>query len=350
MRFRSDDLICPDCHNTVQCEVKDGQGTIACLDGHGPWPVKDGIVQFTAGNLSHENRWITSYREWDGWGPWGWLLRRNSHWGIPHLMRPMLARLGRYPLEIVDLGCGGGWEFLTIFGRVTGVDYRPAALRSASSLYDRAVLSPVECLPLAARSVDAVVSVWMFEHQSEKQFVATLREIRRVLRPGGRLIFFADLDSSKPILRWAKRFPEDYVRYHIDAVGHYGLRSIRYTKFLLQREGFVENETILVNKSSLLQPVTALWMFDNELGYRSRLLRLYLFGCKLALKSRYLHRPIYLSLMEYHRLADRRLPETYAFSAAFDWILPETRGVYSPMLAKKTVNTERKSDIDPWCG
>ena len=34
MPFRSDDLICPDCHTALQCNVKDGQGTLACLAGH----------------------------------------------------------------------------------------------------------------------------------------------------------------------------------------------------------------------------------------------------------------------------------------------------------------------------
>ena len=350
MPFRFDDLICPDCHTTLQCNVKNGQGTLACLAGHGPWLAEDGIARFIEGDVPHDNRWTATYREWDGWGPWVWLLRRNSQWGIPHLLRPMLGRLGRYPLEIVDLGCGGGWQFLTAFGRVTGVDHGSAALQNAASLYDRVIRSQVERLPLADRSIDVVVSIWLFEHLTESRFVATLREIRRVLRPGGHLIFFADLDSSKPIIRWAKRFPEDYVRHHIDALGHYGLRSLRYTKFLLQREGFVENETIAVNKSSLLQPVTALWMFNNELGRRSLIMRFYLLGCKLALKSRYLYRPIYLSLMEYHRLVDRWLPETYAFSAAFDWILPETHGSFFPTAVRSNAIAYDKSEIDPWCG
>lgn len=350
MSFRSDDLICPDCHAAIQYNMNDSQGTLVCPAGHGPWLVENRIVRFIKGDVPHDNRWTTTYRELNGWGPWGWLLRRNIHWGIPNLLQQMLSRLGHYPLEIVDLGCGGGWEFLTTFGRVTGVDYGAGALWSAASIYDRVIRSQVERLPLANRSVDAVVSIWMFEHLPEKQFVATLREIKRVLRPGGRLIFFADMDSSKPIIRWAKGFPEEYVRNHIDPVGHHGLRSLRYTKFLLQREGFVENETIAVNKSSLLQPVTALWMFNNELGHRSKVLRLYLLGCKLALKSRFLYGPLYLLLMEYHRLADRWLPETYAFSAAFDWILPETRGPFFSLAGKNTTPASDKSEIDPWCG
>ena len=350
MTARFDDLICPDCHTAVLCDVKDGQGSLACSKGHGPWPVENGVARFIEGKVPHDGRWMATYREPRGWGLIQWLRRRDGQWRIPSLLRPMLARSGQHPLDIVDLGCGGGWEFLTTFGCVTGVDYGAEALADAASIYGRVIRSPVERLPLADRSVDAVVSVWMFEHLREQQFVATLREVRRVLRPGGRLIFVADLDSSKPILRWAKQFPEEYVRHHIENVGHHGLRSLVFTKFLLQREGFVENETIPVNKSSLLQPMTALWMFDNELGRRSRLLRIYLLGCRLAMKSRSAHLPVYLALMEYHRLVDRWLPDTYAFSAAFDWILPETRGTTVPAALRGAVQPAGGSEIDPWSG
>jgi SAM-dependent methyltransferase len=230
----------------------------------------------------------------------------------------MLGRLGNERLRILDLGCGGGWEFLKEFGDVTGVDYSRQAVEAAAAVYDRVLRTPLDRLPLADRSIDVVVSVWCFEHLPDEAFVAMLREVRRVLRVGGHLICFADLDSEKPILRWAKGFPDDYRRHHVDKIGHYGLRTLARTRQLLSREGFRESATVPVNKSSLLQPVTALWMFDNELGRRSRILTLYVRACRWLVRSR-AHRPVYWMLMEYHRLADRLLPDRYAFSAAFDW-------------------------------
>jgi len=320
-----DDLICPDCHSALQSNLQNGHGTLGCPAGHGPWPVERKIVWFPGGEVLHDGRWTGTYKVSPRGGLMGWLQHRDAHWGIPRLLAPMIARAGRYPLDIVDLGCGGGWEFLTKFGKVTGVDHAAGGLAAAASVYDRVIRAPVDKVPLADHSVDVMVSVWLFEHLPEARFVATLTEIRRLLRPGGRLVFFTDLDSLKPILRWAKRNPELYCRHHIASVGHYGLRSLQFTKFILHREGFVENETVPVNKSSLLQPVTALWMFNNELGRRSKIMRLYLSACRLGLKSRLFYRLIYLGLMEYHRLADRWLPDGYAFSAAFDCILPRQR-------------------------
>lgn len=106
----------------------------------------------------------------------------------------------------------------------------------------------------------------MAEHLREEEFISLLRETRRVLEPEGRFIFLADLYSSKPILRWARSFPAQYREYHIERVGHHGLRSLSYTRHLLRKTGYVEQKTIAINKSSLLQPVTALWMFNNALG------------------------------------------------------------------------------------
>jgi len=138
---RFDDLICPDCHTALLCDVKGGQGNLACPEGHGPWPVENGVARFIAAEVPHVGRWMEIHREPRGWGPIRWLRQRDGHWRIPYLLRPMLARAGHHPLDIIDLGCGGWWEFLTAFGRVTGIDYGAEALADAASVYGRVVRS-----------------------------------------------------------------------------------------------------------------------------------------------------------------------------------------------------------------
>ena len=274
----------------------------------------DGVVE-------HAGRWESTYPETKGKGLLARFRRRNEHWGVPRLLGGMLHRAGP-PLRILDIGCGGGWTFLSRFGNVTGVDRNPDALRAACAVYDRIVCAALPRLPFAGSSFDVVTHVWVAEHLEEPALVELLREVRRVLRPGGHTIFFADLHSDKPLMRWARERPELYRRYHIDAVGHRGLRTLAQTRRLLQRVGFLEVETMPVNKSSLLQPVTALWMFGNELGRESRLLRAYLAFCRAVRRSHLAHRAVYALLMEYHRRVDRRLPDSYAFSAGFDWRAP----------------------------
>ena len=139
-------------------------------------------------------------------------------------------------------------------------------------------------LPFPDVCFDIATSFWLVEHLREAEFVGLLREIRRVLRPEGHLIFLADLHSSKPILHWARSHPAEYRHYHVERVGHYGLRSLNYTRHLLRQAGYKEEKTIPINKSNLLQPVTARWMFDNALGYKSKVLHLYTLLCRLAQK------------------------------------------------------------------
>lgn len=141
MSPRFDDLICPDCHTATHCDVKDGQGTLACPEGHGPWPVENGVAWFIEGKVLHDGRWTATYREPRGWAPIRWSRRRDGHWRIPSLLRPMLARSGQHPLDIVDLGCGGGREFLTAYERVTGIDHGDEALTDAASVYGQVIRS-----------------------------------------------------------------------------------------------------------------------------------------------------------------------------------------------------------------
>ncbi len=100
--------------------------------------------------------------------------------------------------RLVDLGCGRGRDVVRAAGRVgptgsaTGVDRSEAMLaRARASLPPifpnvRFVRSDLERLELPDASADVVISNCTINHAPDKE--AVFREIRRVLRPGGRFV------------------------------------------------------------------------------------------------------------------------------------------------------------------
>ncbi len=115
----------------------------------------------------------------------------------------MIERLGQVPAAgaIADLGCSTGYLLEDLRdaypGRqLIGVDLVAPGLRKAHRLVPEAWLLRADAcaLPLAAESVDAVVSANLLEHVPDD--VGALCEARRVLRPGGHAVFVVPAGSG----------------------------------------------------------------------------------------------------------------------------------------------------------
>jgi SAM-dependent methyltransferase len=114
--------------------------------------------------------------------------------------------------DFLDVGCneGGTLEYALAQGipRVYGIDINAAAVELARQKLGtdpRVVIADgsADTLPFADESMDVVHCAEVLEHVPEELRPAMIREIRRVLRPGGRLIMsvphdglFAFLDPS----------------------------------------------------------------------------------------------------------------------------------------------------------
>ena len=116
------------------------------------------------------------------------------------------------PLCVLDLACGIGDPALALAahlspsGRVVGCD-RVAPFVHELQAYARqrglsnlsAIQADLECLPLAAASVDCVVS--RFGLQFCRDPAAALAEIRRVLKPNGQTCHVVWAHADQPLLR-----------------------------------------------------------------------------------------------------------------------------------------------------
>jgi SAM-dependent methyltransferase len=120
--------------------------------------------------------------------------------------------VGTDPIDVVlEVGCGSGnllFEGPRLPARtVLGVDFSLTALRFCASRRPDAHFhfsrAAGEHLPFRNHSVDLVILVEVIEHLPEPAL--TLREIARVLRPGGRLVMTTpnyDWPSPWPLLEW----------------------------------------------------------------------------------------------------------------------------------------------------
>jgi SAM-dependent methyltransferase len=117
-------------------------------------------------------------------------------------------------MDLLDVGCGPGTITLDLAkrvapGRVVGVDraaevIAQAAARGASIDTDRVsfVAGDAYALPFGGGSFDVVHAHQVLQHLTDP--VAALREMRRVMRPGGVVAARESVYSSK---RWAPRDP-----------------------------------------------------------------------------------------------------------------------------------------------
>jgi ubiquinone/menaquinone biosynthesis C-methylase UbiE len=115
--------------------------------------------------------------------------------------------------EVLELGIGSGLNLPFYSSNVKclyGVDPSPELLRRARTRAAQVALSvellnqSAEQIPLKDQSMDTVVSTWVM--CSIPDLPSVLREMKRVLKPDGRLIFIEHgLSADSKVQKWQNR-------------------------------------------------------------------------------------------------------------------------------------------------
>ncbi|MGW6748480.1 class I SAM-dependent methyltransferase [Streptomyces sp. NPDC055006] len=132
-----------------------------------------------------------------------------------------VAELGlRAGDRVLDAGCGTGralWALRDAVGpsgAVLGVDLTPAMLEAAAQAgRDRAgslMLADVTRLPVRSESLDAVFGSGLVAHLPQPQ--ENLRELARVVRPGGLLALFHPIGRAALAARQGRELTPDDLR------------------------------------------------------------------------------------------------------------------------------------------
>ena len=169
----------------------------------------------------------------------------DVHWWFVGRRRVLLQVLDRYlgkngtgERRILDVGCGTGTmlSYLASYGRAQGVDIDEEAIGYCR---DRGLtdvrLGSAETLPFEDGSFDLVTVLDVVEHLDDD--AAALREIRRVLRPGGMVLMTV---PAHPFL-WGdqdevnlhkRRYVAPQVRERLTATGFDVLRLTYINAFM----------------------------------------------------------------------------------------------------------------------
>lgn len=146
-----------------------------------------------------------------------------DRWILPHILDLVMRQrqLTKYRREVLakasgrvlEVGVGSGLNF-PLYGKqveiVFGIDPSPGLLAiahrraTAAGVHAELLQGSATAIPLADNTIDTVVMTWTL--CSIPDPLAALREMRRVLKPGGRLLFVEHGLSPEPsVERWQNR-------------------------------------------------------------------------------------------------------------------------------------------------
>ncbi len=115
----------------------------------------------------------------------------------------------RVGMRLLDLGSGTGmWAraFTAWYDRIEVIAVEPAEAMRARSVFQPVVPGAAECIPLDDGSVDAAWLSTVIHHVPDLTRVA--RELRRVLRPGGRVLIRSAFAGRHQAITLFRYFPE----------------------------------------------------------------------------------------------------------------------------------------------
>jgi SAM-dependent methyltransferase len=122
----------------------------------------------------------------------------QSHWWhvgrrriVESFVKEICDRLGGRRPRILDVGCGTGGNLLLLskYGDAEGVDVSPDAVSFCRERgLQKVKQGTAEQLPYGDATFDLVTALDVVEHLDDD--LAGLKEMRRVLRPGGRVLIF----------------------------------------------------------------------------------------------------------------------------------------------------------------
>lgn len=207
--------------------------------------------------------------------PRGYAASYGAPTAVGHSFRVRRERLrellGRGSGRLLDIGCGPGVmtaEILALGWRYDGVDVAEAMIAEARAKFaaePRAnfFVAKVEAIPQPDATYEAVVAMGLVEYLTDDALA--LREIARVLRPGGRLLISLP-NWWSPVRAWDRSLLVPLARAARRLLGKARPISVRHREYrpaaylaLARQCGFRRGQVVAYNFRILPRPLDSLF-------------------------------------------------------------------------------------------
>jgi SAM-dependent methyltransferase len=226
-------LICP--HDAAP--LAESASELRCPRCDRGFEVRAGVVcmlerpdEFYEGAYGNQTKYIPASETF--WRSWPlWLINSGYVWEVRKLVRAGAT--------VIELGCASGVKYFGKRYRMVGCDLSLSSLARLDFYERRVQADAATCIPLAGGAVDAIVSSYFWEHIPPDVKPRILKECRRVLRPGGKLVFLYDVETDNPLIRrYKKRDAARYRDLFIDNDGHLGYQTPAENLAVFAQAGF----------------------------------------------------------------------------------------------------------------
>jgi SAM-dependent methyltransferase len=253
-------LACPVCHEELRSE----SNAYSCRSCGKRYSVADGVVRFADNDRFYEERYEPTVVKFmpNERTPWGrfllYLISMHYLWYIRKYI-PAGA-------QVLDVACGAGMQYLAQRYRMAGLEVSLRSARVMAGVYELSLQAGADAIPLADQSVDAVVSRFFLEHVPVATKLDLIRELKRVLKPGGVLVTLQDCECSNWLWQWAKKDRVLFQKHFVENDGHYGLLYPSENLQLFREAGFEIVRCYGANKT----PLVTLSMLEWMQSYRGK--------------------------------------------------------------------------------
>jgi SAM-dependent methyltransferase len=169
-----------------------------------------------------------SEKIWHNWPLW--LISNGYLWEV----RKQFAKED----VIVELGCASGVDYFGNRFNMFGLDLSFESLKGLHN-YQMGLQADATKLPFADESVDGVISSYFWEHIPPAVKDIMLKEYKRVLKPGGKIVFLYDVETQNQLVGILKNDnPTKYKELFLDGDGHFGYETPNVNKDRFIKHGF----------------------------------------------------------------------------------------------------------------